>query len=140
MATRAAPGTGETYYREANDVIREQGVSKAQAFEIVAERHGTNRLNVQSAYYRAARQHPDSGVAFRPRSNGARRARPARPATPRPAAPRPQTSDDRGAALRALAADLERSAALLRHEADAVDAERATLAGIRDVLNGRPAA
>ena len=130
---RAKAGVSETYYREALDVQRDQGVNRHRAFEIVAERHGTTAGNVQTAFYRMARRDSTSDVTFRPRSKSA--TKPARAArVPSASTNGASTNGSKpGDALRALAADLERSAKLLRHEATSLDAERATLSRIREI-------
>jgi len=155
-ATAEAPARGtmaEAYHREVIAAEASDGLTRQAAFDAVAARHGTTRANVQTAFYRHARKHPDGSVKHRPGSKVGRAARAAGASpTVAPDAPaangtaaaprgrggrRPASANGHGKpgdALRALAAELRKSAALLDHEATAADRQAATLASIRGVV------
>lgn len=143
-------GRAEAFYN-ATLAYEAEGMTRAAAFQRIADEHGTTKANVQTAFYRWARTHPDGAVKHRAGSKTGAEARrrgasastapvaaPAR--APRATrAPRASTNGagKQGDALRAMAAELRRAAQVLEHEATVADANGAIVAGIRGVVNGK---
>jgi hypothetical protein len=108
---------GKQTFEQVQTLIK-SGMKATEAFAHVARDSGRSAATVATAYYRAARTIPDSGVKHRPRSGKASGA--AR--TPRRAAA-PSTNSTRARTTQALVRDLLEAANALARHSEQLDSE-----------------